>query len=557
MNRRRTAVIGGALAITVIATGSLFAARRLGALGGSAPTTVPLFVEEAAGAGLDHRYEGDYQYYVGGGVASFDCDADGQPELYLAGGSGPAALFRNESPPGGALRFTRVASATTDLDAVTGAYPLDVDGDGVTDLAVLRVGESVILRGLGDCRFERANESLGVDAGVGWTVAFSAMWEARNALPTLAFGRYVTVDEHGDATYTCPPNVIVRPSAGGVGYAPPIALAPGWCPLSMLFSDWSRSGRRDLRVSNDRHYYTDASGGEEQLWRIGPGEAPRLYTADDGWKPLRIWGMGIASQDLTGDGYPEVYLTSQGDNKLQTLADAPAPSRGPTYRDSALARGVIATRPFAGDEHLPSTAWHAQFEDVNNDSLPDLLVTKGNVDAEIDMAAKDPTDLFLGNGDGTFREAAGDAGLLTFAKGRGAAIADFNLDGLLDVVEVTRRENVKLWRNVGAGTAAAPRPLGNWVSVQLEQPRPNADAIGSWIEIRAGDRSLQREVTVGGGHASGQLGWIQFGLGSAPAADVRVTWPDGEVGPWQHLDAGSRSTIRRGAPEPIVWTGRS
>ena len=57
----------------------------------------------------------------------------------------------------------------------------------------------------------------------------------------------------------------------------------------MLFSDWDRSGRRDLRVSNDRHYY-QATDGEEQLWRIDPGEPPRLYTAADGWVELQIGG---------------------------------------------------------------------------------------------------------------------------------------------------------------------------------------------------------------------------------------------------------------------------
>jgi enediyne biosynthesis protein E4 len=69
--------------------------------------------------------------------------------------------------------------------------------------------------------------------------------------------------------------------------------------LSMLFSDWSRSGQRDLRMTNDRHYYRD---GGDQLWRIAPGEPPRLYTEADGWRALRIWGMGIASEDVTGDG---------------------------------------------------------------------------------------------------------------------------------------------------------------------------------------------------------------------------------------------------------------
>ena len=91
------------------------------------------------------------------------------------------------------------------------------------------------------------------------------------------------------------------------------------------------------------------------------------YTEADGWRPLQIWGMGIASEDLTGDGYPEVYLTSQGDNKLQTLADGPAQ---PTYEDIALELGVTAHRPYTGGDVLPSTAWHAEFADVNNDTLP-------------------------------------------------------------------------------------------------------------------------------------------------------------------------------------------
>ena len=74
----------------------------------------------------------------------------------------------------------------------------------------------------------------------------------------------------------------------GARYAPPIPLTPAWCALSMLFSDWDRSGRRDLRVSNDRHYYSDLPTGRTSCGGSRPGEAPRLYTADDGWVPMQI-----------------------------------------------------------------------------------------------------------------------------------------------------------------------------------------------------------------------------------------------------------------------------
>ena len=260
---------------------------------------------------------------------------------------------------------------------------------------------------------------------------------------------------------------------------------------------------------------------------------------------LRIWGMGIASQDLTGDGYPEVYLTSQADNKLQTLANGPAE---PTYKDIALRRGAIAHRPFTGGDPLPSTAWHPSFEDLNNDGFTDLYVSKGNVDAQEDYATRDPSNLLIGQADGTFVEGATAAGIVDFAKARGAALVDLNADGMLDLVQVVRRENVRLWRNVGSGDVASPEPMGRWIGVGLDQDAPNHDAIGAWIDVRDRSHSAdQREVTIGGGHVSGQLGPIHFGLGAAVQAEVRVTWPDGEVGPWLTIAANNVVLVQRGA----------
>jgi hypothetical protein len=315
----------------------------------------------------------------------------------------------------------------------------------------------------------------------------------------------------------------------------------------MLFSDWGRKGQRDLRMTNDRHYYRD---GEEQLWRITGGEAPRPYTDTDGWVPLQIWGMGIASQDLTGDGLPEIFLTSQGDNKLQTLADG---TGRPTYEDIALERGITAHRPFAGGDVLPSTAWHAEFEDVNNDGFLDLFVAKGNVEAQEGYATRDPSNLLLGGADGTFAEGAEEAGIVSYERARGAALVDLNLDGMLDLVVVERRAPVKLWRNVGRGDAARPAAMGNWAGFRLRQAAPNVDAVGAWVETRVGDRTTVREVTVGGGHAGGKLGWRHVGLGDAEHGELRVTWPDGERGPWMTLSAGELVTIERGAAEPRPW----
>ena len=539
------AVAGLCVAIAgAVATGGLLSRRT--------PTVAlgaPRFVEETTGAGVEHVYGGGFAYAVGGGVAVFDCNGDGKPDLYLAGGSNSAALYRNDSPVGGALRFTAVHDPSADLTGVYGAYPIDIDGDGVSDLVVLRNGENVLLRGLGGCSFERANEAWGFDGGTAATTAFSAAWEAGATLPTLAFGNYANPASN-NPHHLCFDNELFRPAAAGATYGPPIPLTPSWCALSMLFSDWDRSGRMDLRVSNDEHYYLPTEG-QEQLWRVAPGEPPSLYTADDGWVTMQVQGMGIASYDVTGDGYPEVFLTSQGDNRLQTLAVGPS---RPTYRDIGLKRGVNAARPFTGGDVHPSTAWHDQFEDVNNDGFIDLFISKGNVTDQPDYAQKDPSDLLLGQPDGTFREAADAAGILNFDRGRGAALADFNLDGMLDLVEVNYGAPVRVWRNVGTGDASHPAAMANWLALRVVQPAPNVDAIGARVEVRVGDVILRRELTVGGGHAGGQLGWVHFGLGDAAGADVRVAWPGGETGPWLHVSANQFVVLKRGGGEAHPWS---
>jgi hypothetical protein len=112
---------------------------------------------------------------------------------------------------------------------------------------------------------------------------------------------------------------------------------------------------------------------------------------------------------------------------------------------------------------------------------------------------------------------------------------------------------VLLWRNAGSGTADEPAPMGHWLGLRPNQPGPNRDAIGSWIEVKVGDLTLRRELTVGGGHVGGQLGWSHFGLGPATAADVRVQWPDGEWGTWQRVHADRFAVIERGSGTPRIW----
>ncbi len=299
---------------------------------------VPVMHEEAEAAGIKSVYDGPWEFFVGGGGAAFDCDGSGFPSVFLAGGKNPARLYVNRSRSGGPIKFEEkpldIGADPKLLENVIGAYPIDISGDGHMDLFVLRVGGNLLLKGGPDCTFTLANHEWNFDGDPGWTTAFAAEWEPGQKFPTLAIGHYVDRSAPGSPWGTCEENSLYRPQGGDKpDYSVRTALAPGFCALSMLFTDWNKSGAPSLRVSNDRQYYR---GGEEQMWRIEAGKTPRLYTRADGWRHLSIYGMGIAEGDLDGSGYPEYFLTSMGDEKLQKL-DPDGGDRG--------RRPFIATSP--------------------------------------------------------------------------------------------------------------------------------------------------------------------------------------------------------------------
>jgi hypothetical protein len=238
--------------------------------------------------------------------------------------------------------------------------------------------------------------------------------------------------------------------------------------------------------------------------------------------------MGIASADLDGSGYPSVFITSMADNKLQKLDRVLGPDGAllPSYSDIAFRNGATAHRPFTGGDTRPSTAWHAQFEDTNNSGYLSLWVVKGNVSSMPDFASRDTNDLLLQQPDGTFEEVGDKAGIVTFKTGRGGMLVDFNGDGNLDMVVVNRLDNATVWRN-------ASTDLGGWLELRLQEDDSNRDAIGAWIEVDLDGRVIRRENTIGGGHVSGHLGWLHFGVGQAQNVKVRVQWPN-DAGRWSN-----------------------
>jgi enediyne biosynthesis protein E4 len=457
----------------------------------------PEFRDHSASLG-GHVYGGGWEHFVGGGVAVFDCDGNGRPDIFAAGGENPAQLWRND----GDFQFQSLPISP--LTSVTGAYPIDIDADGAMDLFVMRAGANVVLRGDGDCGFADAAAAWGIDGGDRWTTAFSAWWDG-DGRPNLALGNYVDRSNPDGPFGTCDANQILTPVADGYASTD---LTPGFCPLSILAARDAR-GRLTLRLSNDRHYYL--RDGQEQMWDIADA---RFLGPDDGWPRLSLWGMGIASRDLTGDGRDEVMLTSMGDQLLQ-LAQPDG-----SYANAPFGIGTYAQRPHTGTDGRPSTGWHAEFGDIDNDGRADLFIAKGNVDQMPGLAMADPNNLLMQQADGTFRETAQTAGIATTDRSRGAALADFDGDGRLDLVVVNRRAPIELYRNITADT-------GNWITIAPQQSGGNRNAIGAVVTISTDTQTQSQQNTIGGGHAGGRALPLHFGLGDAARADIHILWPDG------------------------------
>lgn len=444
----------------------------------------------------NHIYSGEWNHFVGGGVAVLDCNNDRLPDIFAAGGTSPSRLFVNES------NFQFSEKKIQKITGSTGAYPIDINADGFMDLFVLRLGPNILLKGGPDCSFSDASIEFGISNDAQWSTAFTAWWQD-GKLPFMAVGNYVDLNDPKGPFFACDNHQILKPS-GNVYNSK--KFEPGFCALSMLTAQ-DASGTKRLRISNDRQYYV--RNGYEQMWDLSD---QRFLDETDGWDKFSIWGMGIASRDITGDGRDEVVLTSMGDQLLRI-----ANSDG-TYKNAPFEIGTYAHKPYFGDDGRPSTGWHAQFSDINNDGLADLFIAKGNVDQMPSNAIKDPNNLLIQKSNGLFNEVGLDAGIASLERSRGAALADFDLDGRIDILVMNRRAPMEIYRNISKDT-------GNWVAIKLTQKGGNRNAIGSRITI--GKDSQQ--VTIGGGHAGGQALPIHFGLGDAKTAIINIEWPDGSL----------------------------
>ena len=241
-------------------------------------------------SGVDHTYDGRLPVFGRGRRRGASTATATVAPTSSRRWERPAALYRNDSPSG---RTAAVRDGRRPGEPISTGVPAPTRSTS-TATGSRRPGRPARRRerrssagsaGAGSNGRTRRWAFAGGDA---ITTAFSATWEGVGAAadPRVRQLRRPTPTTRIPITLRRQRALPARrPSRRPV--RAPIPLTPGFCALSMLFSDWDRSGRRDLRISNDRQYYSD--------WRrAGPalahraGEPPRLYTAADGWVTVRI-----------------------------------------------------------------------------------------------------------------------------------------------------------------------------------------------------------------------------------------------------------------------------
>ena len=508
--------------------------------------TAAPFVDATAESGIDFVHVNGAtprRYLVetmGSGVAIFDYDGDGLPDVYFVNGAAvgasapsPGRLFRNLGGPGG--RPVRFADVTERSGLARGLLGMgaavgDVDNDGDLDLFVSGVGKDLFFRNRGNGSFEEADVGLN-DPGFGASAAFVDV--DRDGFLDLFAGRYVTWSPEDDVRCApdgehpsyCTPEVYDGESnrlyrnLGGSRFADVTREAGLWAPdgktLGVVPLDADGDGWPDLAVANDttRNFlFLNRSDGRsgpafeeagvERGFAFGPSGSPR-------------GSMGIDVADLTGDGLDDVVV---GNFSQEMSAVFRASERG-QFLDDAPRLGL-------GLPSLMTLAFGVLAVDFDGDGDDDVALLNGHIEPEIEALQPLQTyaqlpALFRNLGGGRGLEPVAAAGVLAEPLvGRGLAAGDLDGDGDLDLVATQNGRRALVSRNQS--------PPHAWLGVRPIGRRSNRTGYGLEIAVVLPGRTLHRSLVSGRSYLSASEPLLTVGLGSADAVErLDVTWPSG------------------------------
>ena len=506
---------------------------------------------------------------MAGGVAVFDYNGDGRPDIFFTNGADIATLkksspkyynklFRND----GNGVFTDVTAQAGlqgtgfDIGAAVGDY----DNDGFPDLFVAGVHGNTLYHNNGNGTFTDVTRKAGLDKsndpefGPLWSEA--AVWVDVNndGLLDLFVVNYMQwtysdkplcvsqdiADYCHPRYYKGQPNQLFLNQGDGTfkdvskewGIRDQVGKGMG-----AGMADYDLDGKPDLFVTNDSEYnflfHNLGNKFEEVAFQAN------VALAEDG---AFISGMGLDFRDFNNDGYPDIAYVAL---KSQTF---------PLYKNTGKGDFVEVTGP-SGMRALSMkmSGFGAAFYDFDNDGWKDMFTTRGHVawHGPPGSTIKEPNTVFHNLGPGGKWEALTEQAGFTDAtagRHRGCAFGDLEGNGRIDAVTTGLDMDAELWMN------RSPHP-GHWLDVALHGVKSNRDGIGARIKVvtKAGVQYNHQTSSVC--YASSSLGPVHFGLGAeTQATQVEIIWPSGIVQTLENVNADR--IIKATEPAPISSTAK-
>jgi len=432
-----------------------------------------------------------------------------------------------------------------------GVAVADYDNDGHPDVFLNNYGSNVLYRNLGDGTFAEVTSRSGLTkpdpSFVGAGACFLDI--DNDGELDLYVGNYLSFDPdahfprfiNGIPRYPQPmeyeplPDSLYRNRGDGafadVSRESGVAAHAGTA-MGMVAADYDNDGLADLIVAND-------VGANFCLHNVGQGRFEEVGLTSG--IAYNYWGdsnanMAVACGDYDNDGKLDFFITSY-QNQLPVL-----------YRN--LGGGVfedVTLKTNAGAGCHPYVNWGCALVDFDNDGRKDLFIANGHIEDNIELQDASSTyecpNFVLKNLGGTFENVSarcGD-GLAPRRSSRGAAFADLDNDGWIDIVVLNSRREPTVIRNVS--------PRGNhWLAIRLAGVKTNRDGVGGRVVVTAADLTQIDEVHSGHGYQSHWGPRLHFGLGPRSRIDrIEVRWQGGGVDVLEDIPADQILTVHEGS----------
>jgi hypothetical protein len=471
---------------------------------------------------------------MAGGLAVFDYDGDGLPDIFFTNGA-PLPSLKKESPSDwnrlfrntGGLRFADVTeqAGVRGVGYATGAAAADYDNDGRVDLFVAGVQHNQLLRNTGDGRFEDVTAVSGI-ANYKWSVAAGWFDYDNDGWLDLFIVNYVdwtpqTNKFCGDRAkdlrvychpkhYSGLPNALYRNRHDGtfedVSARSGIGKFVGK-GMSVAFADYDGDGFMDVFVTNDAIpdylFHNRRDGTFEEVGLMAGVSVPASG------RPVS--SMGVDFRDYDNDGRPDIVLTALTGETFPLFKN----DRAGFFRDVTYESGL-------GSSTVRLSGWGAVLADFDNDGFKDLVTANSHANDRIDAfeaTTYRQTNAVFRNVNGRFENVSSRAGpdFAVARAHRGIGVGDFDGDGRLDLVITVLGDRPQLLHNVSSAD-------NTWLTLRLVGQASNRQGIGT--VIHAGSQTDQMTTSVG--YASSSDYGVHFGLGSTRSVNrVELSWPGG------------------------------